>query len=94
MQKKSIFTQLLILIVIGVVCVVLTTAIALLFGSVDSTIFDWRNLNVANMIPVLLVGGFLSCVVIGITILVVFKNSFLKAKEFLFETKNEGDNNK
>ena len=83
MQKKSIFSQLLILIVIGVVCLLLTVAIALLFGSIDTAIFDWHDLNAANMIPILLIGIFLSCVIVGIAVLIVFKNSFFKMKEYV-----------
>lgn len=94
MQNKSIFTQVIILIVVSVVCVLLTLALAILFGSIETTLFDLQNLNIVNMLPVLLIGGFLSCVVIGITVLVVSKNSFLKIKEYFFETKNEGDNKK
>ena len=94
MQKKPIFTQVIILIVVAVVCILMTAALAILFGSIETTLFDLRNLNIANMLPILLLGGFLSCVVIGITVLVVSKNSFVKIKEYLFETKNEGDDKK
>ena len=94
MQKKPIFTQVIILVVVAVVCILLTTALAILFGSVDETLFDLRNLNISNMLPVILIGGFLSCVVIGITVLFVSRNSFVKVKEYLFETKNEGEDKK
>lgn len=94
MQKKSVFTQVLIVIAISVVCILITVALALLFGSIDTTIFDLQKLNFANMIPIILIGGFISCVIIGISILIVSKNSFLKLKDYFSENNNDGRNEK
>ena len=94
MQKKSVFAQVLIVIAISVTCILITAALAFLFGSIDTAIFDFKNLNIANMIPVILVGGFISCVIIGISILVVSKNSFLKLKDYLSEINNDRRNEK
>ena len=95
MKNKSLFTQIILLIVLALVCLVLTVSIALLVGSESSTIFDFRNLNLANVIPVLLIGGFISCVVVGITVLCVTRSAFFKIKDYLKENnKNNGGTQK
>lgn len=81
MKNKSVFSQIIILIIVAVLCIVLTATIALLAGSVNTDILDLSNLNISNMIPVIIIGGFISCVVIGIIVLVVSKNIFFKAKD-------------
>ena len=80
------------LVILSVICIVLTVGIALLVGSSNMTLFDFKNLNFSNMIPVLILGGFISCVVVGITVLFVVRSIFYKVKNFLLEDdKNGGD---
>lgn len=78
------------LIILSVICVILTVGIALFVGSYNTTLFDFANLNFANMIPVLILGGFISCVVVGITVLFVARSVFLKVKDYLSDN-NGGD---
>ncbi len=83
------------LIILSLVCVILTVGIALFVGSCNTTLFDFQNLNFANMIPVLILGGFISCVVVGITVLFVARSVFLKVKDYFSETnENNGGNKK
>lgn len=92
MKKKSIFSQIILLIILSIVCVVLTVGIALLVGSNNTTLFDWENLNFSNAIPVLIIGGFISCVIVGITVLFVARSVFFQVKDYLSDkTKNGGD---
>jgi hypothetical protein len=47
------------------------------------------------MIPVLVFGGFVSCVVVGITVLFVARSVFYKVKDYFIETKeNNGGSEK
>ncbi len=90
MKNKSFFSQIMLLVILSLICVILTVGIALLVGSYNSTIFDFSNLNFSNMIPVLIFGGFVSCVVVGITVLFVARSVFLKVKDYLTDN-NGGD---
>ena len=95
MKNKSFFSQIMLLIILSLVCVILTVGIALFVGSCNTTLFDFQNLNFANMIPVLILGGFISCVVVGITVLFVARSVFLKVKDYFSETnENNGGNKK
>ncbi len=89
MKNKSFFSQIMLLVILSVICVVLTVGIALLVGSSNTTLFDFKNLNFSNMIPTLIIGGFVSCVVVGITVLFVARSVFLKVKDYLSD--NGGD---
>lgn len=92
MKNKSFFSQIILLVILSVVCVILTVGIALAVGSYNTALFDFENLNFANMIPVLILGGFLSCVVVGITVLFIARSVFYKVKNYLSEdNKNGGD---
>ncbi len=83
------------LIILSLVCVILTVGIALFVGSYNTTLFDFQNLNFANMIPVLILGGFISCVIVGITVLFVARSVFLKVKDYFVKTnENDGGNEK
>lgn len=93
LKKRSVFSQIILLVIAALVCVVLTVTIAWLAGSVDTTIFDFRDLNIANMVPVIIIGGFISCAVVGLLVLVVAKNVFLKLKDYFSDT-NDGGNKK
>lgn len=93
LKNKSFFSQIILLIVLALVCIVLTVGVALFAGSFNTTFFDLRNLNFANMIPVLIIGGFISCVVIGITVLYVSRSVFLKVRDNFIEiNKKDGGN--
>ena len=89
MKNKSLFLQIISVIVLSVSCLILTVAISLLVGSVKVDLFDFKNLNFSNMIPVLLIGGFISCVVVGICILFVGRAAWFKAKDYFKETNKE-----
>ena len=82
------------LVILSVICVVLTVGITLLVGSSNTTLFNFENLNFSNMIPVLMLGGFISCVVIGITILYVARSIFYKVKIYLSEDDINGGDKK
>lgn len=95
MKNKSLFSQVIFVIIVGVVCLLLTLGISLLVGSLDQDLFDFRNLNISNMLPTLLICGFISCVIIGICILFVARTAFSKAKDYLNENnKEKGDTKK
>lgn len=89
MKNKSLFIQIISLIILAVICLLLTVGIAFLAGSLNADLFDFKNLNFSNMIPILLIGGFISCVVVGICVLFVARTAFFKAKDFLKETNKE-----
>ncbi len=93
MKNKSVFSQIIILIIISLVCIILTLAIAFLVGSAKTDIIDFSNLNLSNMIPVLIIGGFISCVIVGIIVLFLAKTVFFKVKDY-FHEKNNGGNEK
>ncbi len=92
MKNKSLFTQMLLLIVLGVVCLLSTIGIALLAGAVNTSLFDFANINFANLIPVLLIGIFVSCVIVGIAILCVGKTAFLQIYDY-YQKNNNNNNN-
>lgn len=94
MKNKSIFSQIILLVVLAIVCIAITVGIAIFAGSFDTIIFDFRNLNFANVLPVLIIGGFLSCVIIGITVLLVSRTVFHKVKDHIEETNKDNGGNK
>ena len=94
MKNKSLFIQIVSLIILAVICLMLTVGIAILAGALNVDLFDFRNLNFSNVIPVLIIGGFISCVVIGICVLFVARSAFIKAKDFFNETKQESGGTK
>ena len=89
MKNKSLFVQIISIIILAVICLILTVGISLLVGSLNVELFDFQNLNFSNMIPILLIGGFISCVVVGICILFIARTAFIKAKDYLKETNKE-----
>ena len=91
MKNKSLFAQILAVVILAVICLLLTLGVTLLAGSLNVEIFDFRNLNFANMIPVFLVGCFISCVIIGICILFIMRTVWVKAKDYLKENNKEKD---
>lgn len=86
MKNRSLFIQIISIIIIAVICLLLTISASLLVGSLNVELFDFQNLNFSNMIPILLIGSFISCFVVGICILFVARTAFIKAKDFLKET--------
>ena len=92
LKNKSFFLQIMLLIILSVICIILTVGIALLAGSYNTTFFNFETLNFSNMIPVLIIGGFISCVIIGITVLFIARSVFSKLKDYLSE--NNGGNKK
>ena len=90
-NKKSVFSQIIILIIVAFVCVFLTIGLAFLFGSIDVSIFDFKNLNISNMIPVLIIGGIISLAIITIIVLFLARTILSKAGSYLKENlKKEG----
>ncbi len=89
MKNKPLFTQFVSLIILAVVCLLFTVTIAILMGSLNTELFDFKNLNFSNMIPVLIIGGFISCVLVGICFLFVARTAFFKAKDFLEENQKK-----
>ena len=94
MKNKTLFTQVILLIVLAVFCLLFTVVLSLLMGSVQVELFNFQNLNFSNMIPTLLIGGFISCVVIGICVLFVARTAFFKAKDYFKENNKENGGTK
>ena len=94
LKNKSFFSQIMLLVILSVICVALTVGIALLVGSSNTTLLDFENLNFSNMITVLILGGFISCVVVGITVLFVVRSIFYKVKNYLSEEDKTGGDKK
>ena len=94
MKNKSLFFQIIVVIIVAVVCMLLTLGISLLAGSFSFELFDLKSLNISNMIPVLLIGGFVSCVIVGICVLFVARTAFVKAKDYLKKTNKENGGTK
>ncbi len=90
-KNKSFFSQIILIVIIAVICLIVTIGFALLLGSIDTTVFDFKNLNFANMIPVLIIGGIISCIVVGIAIMFLSKNVFASVKNY-FEEENKKEN--
>ncbi len=89
MKNKSFFSQILLLIILSIVCLVLTVTIAFIAGSQSTTFIDFKNLNIANMLPVLICGGFISCLIVGITVLFITRSVFYKVKDYFAENDKE-----
>ena len=90
MKNKTVFSKIMTVIVVALVCLVLTVVIAFLFGSANADIFDFSNLNISNMLPVLIIGGFISCVAVGILVIILAKDIFVKIKDEFFTKDNGG----
>ncbi len=85
MKNSSFFSQIILLIIISAICVILTVGIAFFAGTYTTALFDLSKLNLSNMIPVLIFGGFISCVIIGITVVVISREVFIKIKNYISE---------
>ena len=89
MKNTSLFMQLLLLITLMFICITLTVSVALLAGSIETSIFDFRNFNIANMIPVFIFGGLITLFTAVVVLLFTSRTLFYKIKNFF-----EEDNNK
>ncbi|MBR5569588.1 MAG: hypothetical protein IKW10_01690 [Oscillospiraceae bacterium] len=89
-MKKSVFSQLILLIVVALLCVAVTVVLALWAGSAEKDFLNLQNFNWSNAIPVILVGGFVCCVVVGIVVLFVTRNVFHKTMDYLSEINKNG----
>ena len=83
MKKNSIFSQIIKLLIACVICVVVTIGIAYFVGTLSFSIFDFKNLNFSNVITFLIIGGFISCVILGFASLIIFKNLLGQIKNYL-----------
>ena len=72
----------------------MTMLTAFLLGSINTDIFDFSNLNFSNMLPIILIGGFISCIIIGFLVIFLAKDMFIKIKDYFSETKKDGGNEK
>lgn len=94
LKNKSVFSKIMLLVILCVVCIILTIGVALFAGSYSTTLFDFSNLNFANMIPVLMLGGFISFVIIVIAVIYVSRSIFIKVKDNFINTKENNGGNK
>lgn len=90
MKNGSTFSKILIAVIVALVGIVLTVLIALLLGSSDTLIFDLSDINLANFIPVILIGMFITCAIVGLIILFASKDIFKKIKDYFLEDKIDG----
>ena len=91
MKNKSVFAKIMTIVIVALICLILTVVAALFFGSSSKDFFDFSNLNLSNMLPIILVGGFISCVIIGILVIILAKDIFVKIKNEIFEKENGGN---
>lgn len=91
MKNKSLFSRAMIIVIVALVCLTLTITVALTLGSIGGDIFNFAKLNLSNVIPVMLIGGFVSCVIVGILVLVLAKDILIKIKDHLFKEKDGGN---
>ena len=82
MSKKPIFTKIVLILFVALICLALTLLLAFLLGAIDTDIFDFSNLNFSNMLPVIIIGGFISCVVVGFLVIFLAKDVFIKVKNY------------
>ncbi len=94
MKNKSLFFQVMTLIIVAVVCLILTVSVAVLAGSLNAELFSFENFNFSNMIPVLIIGVFVTCVIVGICVLFVARTAFVKAKDYIKENNKIDGGNK
>ena len=67
-------------VIVAFVGIILTIFFAFMAGSIDTPLFDFENLNLANFIPVILIGGFLTAITVGFVLLFASKSIFMKIK--------------
>lgn len=94
MKNKSLFTQIIFIVLLAAVCLIATVGLSLLAGTLDADIFDLTKLNFSNVILVLFIGGFISCVAVGIGILFVTRTLWIKTKDYFKESDKKGEKKK
>lgn len=92
MKNKSAFLQVILLIALIFVCIATILIVALVAGSIEKPLLDFRNLNFANMIPVFIFGGLFTGFAVTIALLFTSRTLFYKVKEYIEADNN--DNNK
>lgn len=92
LKKENLWTKMILLVLIIFLCLFLTLALAFLAGSIEKPLFDLRNLNIGNMIPVLILGGLMSCMVLSICFLLFSKSFSVKIKELWEQNSDKKDN--
>lgn len=92
MKKRSTFAMVLTVVIVALIGIVLTILAAFVAGSVDMQLFDFENLNLANFIPVIIIGGFITTVTVGFVILFASKSIFMKIRDYFLEDKKNGGN--
>ena len=90
MSQKPIFTKIIIIISIALICLLATVFTAFLFGSINVDLFDFSNLNFSNMLPIIIIGGFIGCVIVGFLVIILAKDIFVKIKDNFSEKNNGG----
>ena len=78
------------LVIVSVICISVTVGVAVFLGTLKGTILDFGSLNFSNVITALIIGGFISCVIVGIISLFAAKSMFTMVRDYLSE-KNESE---
>ncbi len=89
LSNKPIFPRILLIIILAIICIVLTAVMTLFAGSFTTNVFDFSNLNLSNAIPVLIIGIFVSCAIVGIAVLCLSKDVLVKIKDYFFNNKED-----
>lgn len=92
MKNSSTFALILTVAIVALVGIVLTILVAFLAGNMDVQLFDFENLNLANFVPVIIIGGFLTAITVGFVILFASKSIFMKIRDYFLEDKKNGGN--
>ncbi len=92
MKKENLWTKMIVLVLVIFFCLFMTLALAFLAGSVEEPLFDFGNLNFSNMIPVLIIGGLMSCMILSVCFLLFSKSFSGKIREFLAKDSDNKDN--
>ena len=85
MKKKSVFSKVLTIFIFIMVCLAITVAVALIMGSTETELFDFKNLNISNVIPVIFIGGFVCSITVGILVLFLGRDIYT---EFISKKSN------
>ena len=88
MKNRSLFKLVVIVVLVAVICFVVTLLAALVAGALDAELLNFENLNLSNVLVVLLIGGFISSAVIGLSFLFLTRTAYNKFREYLNENNN------
>ena len=89
-MKNPIFSKLLIAIVVALICIALTVSIALMVGNTSTDLIDFSELNWSNVIPIIILGMFITGGIVGVILLIAVKDVFVKAKEYIDQSNKDG----